>query len=97
MFHLLARPVIQALAGKPKAQAAPVLAILISRLFSSKGRRNFTIAQLKHDAQGRLVVEPVELVASGAITRLAKTDGYVDIVENIKFIDINEEVKVWLL
>jgi molybdopterin biosynthesis enzyme len=73
MFHLLARPVIQALAGKPKAQAAAVLVILISRLFSVKDRRNFTMIQLKHDAQDRLVVEPVESVASDAITTLPMT------------------------
>ena len=52
--------------------------------------------QLRRDAQGKLIADPVESGASGAITTLSKADGYVEIPENVQFIDIGEEVKVWL-
>jgi len=45
----------------------------------------------------RLVAEPVETGASGAITTLAKADGFVEIPENQQFIDADEEVEVTLL
>jgi molybdopterin biosynthesis enzyme len=43
------------------------------------------------------VAEPVETGASGAITTLARADGFVEIAENQQFIDANEEVSVTLL
>jgi molybdopterin biosynthesis enzyme len=44
----------------------------------------------------RLVAEPVETGESGAITTLARADGYVEIGENLQFIDENERVIVHL-
>ena len=96
-FHLFAKPVIQVMAGRPVNEEAFVNAFSSSRLFSAKGRRTFTTVQLKRDSQGRIVADPVETGASGAITTLSKADGYVEIPENVQFIDIDEEVKVWLL
>jgi molybdopterin biosynthesis enzyme len=43
-----------------------------------------------------LIAEPVETGASGAITTLAKADGFVEIPENEQFIDIDQEVAVGL-
>jgi molybdenum cofactor synthesis domain-containing protein len=96
MFHLLARPILQIMGGKIKSEAVPMNAIAKSRMFSAKGRRTFVMVHLKRDASGRLFAESVESGASGAITTLAKADGYVEIAENVQFIDIDEEVKVWL-
>lgn len=96
-FHLFVRPVIQLWAGKPAREAATVKAIAGARMFSAKGRRTFVMVKLKQDKSNRLIAEPVETGASGAITTLAKADGFVEIPENQQFIDANEEVAVKLL
>jgi len=97
IFHLLARPVIQAMAGGSAKELSSIKAVADRRMFSAKGRRTFVMVRLVLDAEkGLLVAEPVETGASGAITTLAKADGFVDIPENQQFIDADEEVRVWL-
>ncbi len=66
-------------------------------MFSAKGRRTFAMVRLKRDESKRLVAEPVESGASGAITTLARADGYVEIPENQQFVDKDDEVVVSLL
>jgi putative molybdopterin biosynthesis protein len=97
MFHLLARPVIQLLSGRPAEEAKTVKAVAGARMFSARGRRTFVMVKLKRDESNRLMAEPVETGASGAITTLAKADGFVEIAEDLQFIDANEEVTVALL
>jgi putative molybdopterin biosynthesis protein len=97
MFHLLARPVIQLLSGRPAEEAKTVKAVAGARMFSARGRRTFVMVKLKRDGSNRLMAEPVETGASGAITTLAKADGFVEIAEDLQFIDANEEVTVALL
>jgi len=97
VFHLLVRPVIQMWAGKPAGEAAVVKAVAGARMFSARGRRTFIMVKLKRDKSRRVMAEPVETGASGAITTLAKADGFVEIPENQQFIDVNEEVMVTLL
>jgi molybdopterin molybdotransferase len=65
-------------------------------MFSAKGRRTFIMVNLKRDTTGRLAAEPVETGASGAITTLTKAVGYVEIPENLQFIDEGEDVAVTL-
>ena len=96
MFHLLARPVIQVMAGRTVREMASVKAVAGSRMFSAKGRRTFVMVKVKRDKLGRLVAEAVETGASGAITTLAKADGFVEIPENQQFVDADEEVSVLL-
>jgi molybdenum cofactor synthesis domain-containing protein len=97
MFHLLARPVIQLMSGRTATEAKTVKALAATRMFSAKGRRTFVMVKLKRDKSNRLVAEPVETGASGAITTLAKADGFVEIPENQQFIDTDEEITVALL
>lgn len=98
IFHLLAKPVIQTMAGKAPKATSPVRAFATTRMFSAKGRRTFSTVTLREDPQTkRLLAEPVGTGASGAITTLAKADGFVEIPENQVFIDADEEVDVWLL
>jgi putative molybdopterin biosynthesis protein len=96
MFHLLARPVIQVMAGRTVREMASVRAVAGSRMFSAKGRRTFVMVKVKKDKLGRFVAEAVETGASGAITTLAKADGFVEIPENQQFVDADEEVSVLL-
>ncbi len=61
-------------------------------MFSAKGRRTFVMVRLMFDKNCRLIAEPVESGASGAITTLAKADGFVEIPENEQFVDADQEV-----
>jgi putative molybdopterin biosynthesis protein len=97
MFHLLARPVIQFSSGRPVKEAATVKAAAGTRMFSAKGRRTFVMVKLKRGDSNRLIAEPVETGASGAITTLANADGFVEIPENQQFADKAEEIIVTLL
>jgi molybdenum cofactor synthesis domain-containing protein len=97
IFHLLARPVIQIMSGRVATEAKTVRAVAATRMFSAKGRRTFVMVKLKRDRSNRLLAEPVETGASGAITTLAKADGFVEVPENQQFIDADEEVDVALL
>jgi molybdenum cofactor synthesis domain-containing protein len=96
IYHLLARPIIQAMAGKQPSELASVRAVVDRRMFSAKGRRTFVMVRLVLDEEKGLVAEAVESGASGAITTLAKADGFVEIAENQQFVDVGEEVRVWL-
>jgi molybdenum cofactor synthesis domain-containing protein len=96
IFYLLARPLIQRLAGRPVTTMKIVRAFAGSRMFSAKGRRTFIMVKLEFDKDCRLLAEPVETGASGAITTLAKADGFVEIPENEQFVDANSEVAVVL-
>ena len=96
-FHLLARPVLQLMSGRPATEVKTVKALAATRMFSAKGRRTFVMVKLKRDKANRRVVEPVETGASGAITTLAKADGFVEIPESHQFIDAGEEMVVTLL
>lgn len=73
-----------------------IKAVAGSRMFSAKGRRTFVMIKLEFDKSCRLIAEPVETGASGAITTLAKADGFVEIPENMQFIDVDQEVAVIL-
>jgi molybdenum cofactor synthesis domain-containing protein len=96
IFYLLARPLIQRLAGRPATGMKMVRAFAGARMFSAKGRRTFVMVKLEFDESCRLIAEPVESGASGAITTLANADGFVEIAENEQFVDVNQEVAVYL-
>jgi molybdenum cofactor synthesis domain-containing protein len=96
IFHLIVRPVIQRLAGKGAPETETIKTLAGTRMFSAKGRRTFVMVNLRRDRLNRIVAEPVETGASGAIMTLAKADGYLEIPENLQFIDENDEVVVTL-
>ena len=96
MFYMLARPLIQRLGGRPATAMKMIRAVAGARMFSAKGRRTFVMVNLEFDTNCRLIAEPVESGASGAITTLAKADGFVEISENEQFVDVDQEVTVSL-
>ena len=97
IFHLLVRPVVQRLSGRASVDPSSVKAVVGARMFSAKGRRTFVMVKLSRGKSNQLVAVPVETGASGAITTLAKADGYVEIPEKQQFVDMDEEVAVTLL
>jgi molybdenum cofactor synthesis domain-containing protein len=96
-FHLIVRPIIQRLAGRKIPKPLKVKAFASMRMFPAKGRRTFVMVKLRRDESNRLVAEPVPTGLSGAITTLAKADGFVEINEKQQFVDAGEEVLVQLL
>ncbi len=96
VFHLLARPLILCMCGRKAEKAEKVNALASMRMFPAKGRRTFIMVNLKREKSNRLVAEPVPTGLSGAITTLAKADGFVEIAEDQQFIDAGEEVTVQL-
>jgi len=96
VFHLLVSPLIQRMAGIKAKRTSKVRAYAATRMFPAKGRRTFIMVKLKRDKTNRLTAEPVPTGLSGAITTLSKADGFIEIVENQQFVDVNEEVAVQL-
>ncbi len=96
MFYMLVRPVIQHLCGRTPSQMRSIRAFAGAKLFSAKGRRTFVMVKLVVDLEKcRLIAEPVG-GASGAITTLAGADGFVEVSENMQYINKDEEVNVKL-
>ncbi len=96
MFYQLVRPQIYHMTGTREKTSPMVKAFAEKKMFSARGRRTFTMVKLVCDKSGRLMASPVALGLSGAITTLAKADGFVEVGEEQQFIDAGDEVLVWL-
>ena len=96
IFHLLVRSIIQDMAIREGEKALKVKAFAAIRMFPARGRRTFVMVELKRDESNRLIADPVPVGLSGAITTLAKADGFVEIMENQQFIDAGEAITVHL-
>ncbi|UCE96457.1 MAG: molybdopterin biosynthesis protein, partial [Candidatus Bathyarchaeota archaeon] len=95
-FHLLVRPILFRVAGKEEKTLLTLRASIMEKLFAARGRRTFVPVTLSCDNKGQWLASPVPPGQSGAITTLAKADGYVELMESQQFIDIGEEVTVFL-
>ena len=97
-FHLLVRPFLAKLSGISGVEKTfkTVKACVGVRMFPAKGRRTFVTVKLVREADGRNVAYPATTGESGAITTLAKADGFIEIPENQQFIDAGEEATVHL-
>jgi putative molybdopterin biosynthesis protein len=96
MFHIFVRPIICKIAGRTE-ETPPVLnAVAAMRMFPARGRRTFVMVSLTYDKAGKPFASPVPLGLSGAITTLAKADGFVEIPEEQQFVDIGTEIGVHL-
>ena len=96
IFHLLGRSMIAKMAGRTEEPSITVKAVTSERLFPAKGRRTFVTVSLKLDKRGKLVASSVPTGLSGAITTLAKADGFTQIPEDQQFVDRGETVLVQL-
>jgi molybdopterin molybdotransferase len=83
--------------GRRAEEDFEVKAVAMTRMFPAKGRKTFVMVSLKRDKLNRTVAEPIQTGDSGAITTLARADGYVEIPENVQFVDADDEVVVHLL
>jgi molybdenum cofactor synthesis domain-containing protein len=96
MFQLLVRPRLLQMAGRAVTQPLHVQATLTQKLFSARGRRTFIAVSLSRDTTGRWCASLVPSGESGAITTLAKADGYVAIKETEQFLPEGRDVTVAL-
>jgi putative molybdopterin biosynthesis protein len=95
-FQLFVRPLIQIMSGRKAKKPPEVKAFASMRMFPAKGRRTFIMVKLRRGKPEELIAEPVPTALSGAITTLAKADGFVEIAEDVQFIDAGEPVTVKL-
>ena len=96
MFNVFVRPVLVRLAGRPEEELPKVKAVAAKKMFPARGRRTFIMVNLAVDKNGALIVSPVPTGLSGAITTLAKADGYVEISEKQQFVDAGSTIDVYL-
>lgn len=95
-FLLFVRPLIQMMSGRKTEKPPEVKAFASMRMFPAKGRRTYIMVKLKLKKPKGLIAEPIPTALSGAITTLARADGFVEIAEDLQFIDAGEPVSVKL-
>jgi molybdopterin biosynthesis enzyme len=95
-FHMFARPTISRMGGRAREPFAVLKALAATRMFPAKGRRTFIMVKLAKDGSGSLLASPVPLGLSGAITTLTKAEGFIEIREERQFIDVGDEVAIYL-
>jgi len=96
IFHLFVCPVIRGMTGKSEQAPVMVKAVASAKMFPARGRRTFVMVSLTSAKSGELVASPVASGLSGAITTLAKADGFVEIIERQQFINARDAVTVHL-
>jgi molybdenum cofactor synthesis domain-containing protein len=96
MFNVFVRPILVKLAGRTEETLPKVKAVAAQKMFPARGRRTFVMVNLTYDKTGTLLVSPVPTGLSGAITTLAKADGFIEISEKQQFIDAGTEIEVYL-
>ncbi len=96
MFNVFVRPILVKLAGRTEEELPKLKAVAAKKMFPARGRRTFIMVNLAYDKTGTLLVSPVPTGLSGAITTLAKADGFVEISEKHQFIAVGAEIDVYL-
>jgi len=96
IFHLFVRPLLLRIAGRRGHFPLKLKAVTSQRLFPSRGRRTYVTVTLKRTKSGAIVASPVPTGLSGAITTLAKADGFIVIHESQQFVDKEQVVEVEL-
>jgi molybdopterin biosynthesis enzyme len=96
IFHLFVRSVLLRMSGRREEPPVIVKAKVSERLFPSRGRRTYVTVTLKKDKAGKIVASPVATGLSGAITTLARADGFTVIHESQQFMEKDQTVEVEL-
>ncbi len=96
MFNIFIRPILFKIAGRTEETMPKLKAVVATKMFPARGRRTFVMVNLTYDKTGMLLATPVPTGLSGAITTLAKADGFVEISEKQQFIDAGTEIDVYL-
>ncbi|HIE24071.1 MAG TPA: molybdopterin biosynthesis protein [Candidatus Korarchaeota archaeon] len=92
-YRKFVSPIIRRMAGIQRLEPSPIKARMGRRVRSSPGRRNFLPVAVLSGAGGEALAFPIP-TGSEAITTLSRADGYVEIPENVEYIDKGEVVLV---
>ena len=96
IFNIFVAPVIRSMAGlDPELEIKTIVGKTSSRIFPGGGRREYIPVNLVKTEDGKLIVYPVP-GGSGAITSLAKADGFIEVSEDRTFLEEDETVEVKL-
>ena len=95
-FHIIVRPIICKMAGRTAETPFTLKAVATTKMFPARGRRTFVMVKITYDDTGKPLVSPVPTGLSGAITTLARADGFVEIPEKQQFVDAGAEIRVCL-
>ena len=96
MFHMIVRLIICKMAGRTEETPSMLKAVAATKMFPARGRRTFVMVNLTDDKTGKPLASPVPTGLSGAITTLARADGFVEIPEKQQFVNTGDEVTVHL-
>ncbi|UCH31737.1 MAG: molybdopterin molybdotransferase MoeA [Candidatus Bathyarchaeota archaeon] len=95
-YQLLIRPFLPLLTKQKALPSTTLRAVITDKVFSARGRRTFITVTLSQNDAGHWLASPVLEGLSGAITTLAKADGYIELEETQQFVESGEEVDVLL-
>lgn len=96
IFDIFVKPVLMKMAGlEPVENIQVVNASMGEKVFSSEGRKEFTLVNLVEKNDGTYLAFPITK-GSGAITTLAQADGYIEIPENKVILEKNEKLEIKL-
>jgi putative molybdopterin biosynthesis protein len=95
IFHALVAPLLRAMSGLARREVVVLDAKVALKVISAKGRRELLPVHLTRDATGQYLAYPAT-GGSGAITSFSLSDGFIDIPDNVEFLDEGEQVKVSL-
>ncbi|MHC1610823.1 MAG: molybdenum cofactor synthesis domain-containing protein [Candidatus Methanospirareceae archaeon] len=103
-FNLFAAPLLRRISGIPEGggwKGGRIKAKAAERIFSERGRNEYVLVNLlsakEPEPEGVSSIAYPILTGSGAITTLAKADGYIFIEKGKEIIEEGEEVEVELL
>ena len=96
MFNVFVHPVVVKLAGRPEEEPPKLKAVAATKIFPARGRRTFIMVNLVYEKNGTLLASPVPTGSSGAITTMAKADGFIEISEKQQFVDAGSYLDVYL-
>lgn len=94
IFHLIVAPIIRAMTCRGPEKEDEVEAMVPTRIEGGRGRRTLFPVSLVETPKG-LMAYPLS-AESGAITTVARADGYVEIRENVEYLEEGEKVTVKL-
>jgi putative molybdopterin biosynthesis protein len=95
-FHEFVAPLIREMAGLPPGQRETVDARLAQKTVSERGRIEYLLVGLVHDADSSLVAYPMGK-GSGSVTAFSRADGFVRIGRNTEIVEADSQVAVNLI
>jgi len=96
IFNIFVAPIVRSMAGlDAELETKTVFGRTSSTIFTGGGRREYVPVNLVKTEEGQFKVYPVP-GGSGAITSLAKSDGFIEVSESRTFLEEGETVEVRL-